>query len=552
MLGSPDINGGTYVIYEHGAHLREMGHEVTMLTREQVTADRYQWHPRAKDLCWLTVDEAERVEFDLVFATYWQSPFLLPRIKARHYAYFVQSIESRFFEEPDPAHHNNRDLDIWKDYCESTYSLNVPVITEAKWIQDYLHEHYNRESFLVRNGIRKDIYSETGPAVADRTPGKLRVLVEGPVDVFYKNVSKSVELCLQAGVDEIWLLTSSDIIEFEGVDRVFSQVPIHDTPEIYRSCDVLVKLSYVEGMFGPPLEMFHCGGTSIVYEVTGHDEYIDHDQNSFVVAKDDDQQVVDYLQKLRSDQAELQRLKEGAIKTAVGWPDWQEVGTQFEMAVQKIVSGKPVSPEYLQKWANDQNEKKKRDWHLREIDRFAERERATGISEYEPHNFVQIYHKAEGAQIDPEKALWFHYKCDEQTRIATKIAITGLPFWIRIDPSVRIGVVNIDSIMVVHCDTEAVVLDLKDPEDFDDLYLDGTIKRVGCRERNLFISYGIDPWFYLPQITTGQIGDEIEVIIQLREIGMTQFANRYSVNHTKDPISASEGIVAKLLRRVAK
>lgn len=66
-------------------------------------------------------------------------------------------------------------------------------------------------------------------------------------------------------------------------------------PEIYRSCDVIVKLSYIEGMFGPPLEMFHCGGTAIVYDVTGHDEYIVHEKNALVVKTDDDKQVINYI-----------------------------------------------------------------------------------------------------------------------------------------------------------------------------------------------------------------------------------------------------------------
>ena len=350
LLGSPDINGGTYVIYEHGSRLVDLGYEVFMLTQEEVSAYRYSWHPGAEKLGWLTILEAEGFIFDLVFATYWQSPFVLPQLQSHQFAYFVQSIESRFFAEPDPTDHNSRELDIWREYCESTYSLNVPVITEARWIQKYLHENYNRDSFLIRNGIRKNIYTEAGPAISPRESGRLRVLVEGPVDVFYKNVPKSVELSRQAGVDEIWLLTSSDVVEFEGVNRVFSRVPIHDTPEIYRSCDVLVKLSYVEGMFGPPLEMFHCGGTSIVYEVTGHDEYIDHDQNSFVVAKDDDQLVVNYLKRLKEDNSELTRLIRGAQKTAEAWPDWQEAAVAFEEAVQQIIKSSPVSRKYLKSW----------------------------------------------------------------------------------------------------------------------------------------------------------------------------------------------------------
>jgi len=117
---------------------------------------------------------------------------------------------------------------------------------------------------------------------------------------------------------------------------------------------------------------------------------------------------------------------------------------------------------------------------------------------------------------------------------------------------VRIGVVIIDSIVVNQCESGELLVQLRKPEDFDDLYLGGTIKRMKYKSKAAFLSYGIDPWFYLPQITTGAIGDELEVTIELREIGLTQFANSYSVDRADALEAASEGIVAKLLRRVAK
>ncbi len=71
------------------------------------------------------------------------------------------------------------------------------------------------------------------------------------------------------------------------------KIPVESTPVIYRSCDVLLKLSKVEGMFGPPLEMFHCGGTAITYDVTGSEEYLVSGRNSLVVPMDDEKAVAD-------------------------------------------------------------------------------------------------------------------------------------------------------------------------------------------------------------------------------------------------------------------
>ena len=48
--------------------------------------------------------------------------------------------------------------------------------------------------------------------------------------------------------------------------------------EIYNQCDVLLKMSKVEGVFGPPLEMMACGGTCVVGNVSGYDEYCVHEK----------------------------------------------------------------------------------------------------------------------------------------------------------------------------------------------------------------------------------------------------------------------------------
>jgi hypothetical protein len=144
----------------------------------------------------------------------------------------------------------------------------------------------------------------------------------------------------EGGADEVWLLTASDIERAPGVDRVFSRIPQERTAPIYRACDVLLKLSTVEGMFGPPLEMFHCGGTSIVYDVTGHDEYIVHGRNALVARKHDEAAVRGYVRRLKETPEFLQGLKAGALKTAQSWPDWAESGRQFELAVNELI-GRP-------------------------------------------------------------------------------------------------------------------------------------------------------------------------------------------------------------------
>lgn len=330
IIGSPDISGGTYVIFQHALHLKlKKGCHVDIVPMFPATPENLAWHPdAASNLNFISFEEAANHLYDVAILTWWKTTLEAYRVNAGHYIYFVQSIESWFYpKEEGPL----------RKLVDATYTHNLPVITEANWIKDHLYTNYTVTSWLVLNGVRKDIYKPYGDKFEKKSDGHFRVLLEGPVNVDFKNVPKTVALCRRSKADEVWLLTSSDVSAFEGVDRVFSRVPIHETAKIYRSCDVIVKLSYVEGMFGPPLEMFHCGGTAIVYNVTGHDEYIQHQINGLVVRKDDDEKVVDYLNMLKSNNQKLQELKYEALKTAFDWPDWNTCSAHFYTAVKEIV-----------------------------------------------------------------------------------------------------------------------------------------------------------------------------------------------------------------------
>ena len=334
-LGSPAIGGGTNVIFEHATRMKKEGEDVYIVTNDKVSEEEYAWHPLAYTLKWVTYDEIKDKKFDMAIATWWRTVYELYRINSDRYVYFVQSIESKFYPEEETG---------LRILAELTYMLDMKVVTEATWIKEYL-ENYGVNAYLVHNGIRKDIFKLNGD-VYDKNEG-LRVLVEGPIDVDFKNVPKTIDLVKRSKADEVWLLTSSKIDSYEGVDRVFSKVPPAECSKIYRSCDVIVKLSYVEGMFGPPLEMFHCGGTAIVYDVTGHDEYIEHNKNGLVVKTDDEEQVIEYINKLKNKKL-LNKLKKSAIKTASEWVSWEQSSAKFYDTIKKLNKMDSVSQKAIE------------------------------------------------------------------------------------------------------------------------------------------------------------------------------------------------------------
>jgi hypothetical protein len=109
---------------------------------------------------------------------------------------------------------------------------------------------------------------------------------------------------------------------------------------LYADSDVVLKLSRVEGMFGPPLEGFHMGATCVTTEVTGHDEYIEHGRNALIADWDDQTGTTRQLELLAKDRRLLHELRCNALATARGWPDWSR-STQFmALALQRIAASK--------------------------------------------------------------------------------------------------------------------------------------------------------------------------------------------------------------------
>lgn len=332
------ISGGTYVIIQHASYLRSAGFDVTLAVQEAFTPATLSWHDQASQLRCIPIEQSKSEEFDLVIATWWKTAFELGNFKARHFAYFVQSIESRFYPETDVP---------LRALVDATYKFPVHFLTEAGWIKEYLAEKYAKTSALVRNGIRKDVYKTAGPAISDRPKAQPRVLIEGHFGVKFKNTALALRLAREAGARDIWVLTGSPVRWVPGAARVFSRVPMMETADIYRSCDILVKLSTVEGMFGPPLEIFHCGGTSIVYDVTGHDEYIVDSHNARVVKRGDADGVVAALKTLLTDAAALEQLKKGAIETAEKWPSWEAASAEFMAWVNTVLCQQEGDAEVL-------------------------------------------------------------------------------------------------------------------------------------------------------------------------------------------------------------
>jgi hypothetical protein len=169
------------------------------------------------------------------------------------------------------------------------------------------------------------------------------VLVEGPWGVGFKGVPETFEVLAQARASAEfttgWLTSSAQgqRPQLGGKPvEVYERIPINQVHQVLREYDVLLKLSKVEGMFGPPLEMFSQGGTAITYTVTGSDEYMVHGHNSLLVEPHNRWQIARYIELLSRQPDYLAHLRANALRTARAYPTWEDSAQRLASGLERL------------------------------------------------------------------------------------------------------------------------------------------------------------------------------------------------------------------------
>ena len=307
VLGSlAAITGGNAIVLAHARAAAAAGWSVT------VTALQASDVPPS-----LACDTAIRVlpladavragRYEVVVATFWRTVYALPEFDAGRWVYFVQSIETRFVPKARALERAAADM---------TYMVDMPVVTTGAWMQEFLQARFGRVVAVAPVFTDPAVHAPEGRALAPRVPGRLRVLVEGPLRMRLKNVPRTVALARRSRAHELWLMTQSDVPFYLGVDRLPTRVAREETGSVSRSCDVILRLSLVEGVSLVPLEMMACGGTAVTNDVTGHDDYMRNGLNGLVVPTHDEDAAVNALNRLADHPALLERLRAGALQTA--------------------------------------------------------------------------------------------------------------------------------------------------------------------------------------------------------------------------------------------
>jgi glycosyltransferase involved in cell wall biosynthesis len=321
------LSGGVGVIVAHAVQLLRSGFDVDLvLTR---AADRPDWsHHGLASAQVIDLDTARTRSYDVALATWWETAQHLFDLDAARHACFVQSLEDRFYPPGDPRRLG----------AALAQDLPVRFVTEARWIADTLEALRPGEKvFYVRNGIAKEVFAPVA-SVPVAGSGPLRILIEGSAQIPFKGVGDALEAVAAMSAPRHVTIVAPDgsAAGVAGADRVAGPIEQRALAELYAESHVVLKLSRVEGMFGPPLEGFHKGATCVVSPVTGHEEYVVHGENGLVVDWDDPAGAGRALDLVAHDRALLHRLRCGALDTARSWPSWEQQGQVMAAALRAL------------------------------------------------------------------------------------------------------------------------------------------------------------------------------------------------------------------------
>lgn len=316
-LGDPSISGGTNFILSYASKLADLGAEVTVGLYAGHARDAA-WHSKSTGLTFKKLQDLQDVRFDLGICTWWRTVEPMLQVNCSRYVYFMQALETRFGineGRPDIAYQ-----------AAMTYVLGLPTITNASWMQNLISVHTESKVWNVLPGVDKSLFFPS-----ESTKSKtFNVIVEGNLYASAKAVGETIQACQRAKPDKIFFVSPVPTKSIKGVE-LHAQVPFNKMASYYRNSDVLVKMSRSEGLFGPPIEAFHCGATAIVASVSGYDEYIRKGKNALVVQVDDFESATESLLELKNNGELINFLKANALKTAEFWPSIDETASQFAL-----------------------------------------------------------------------------------------------------------------------------------------------------------------------------------------------------------------------------
>lgn len=307
VLPSTQISGGVLVVLKHCLILQKSGYDVLIIN--DGFENKNVKFENEEIFCISKHNIDFRGSIDKCVATLWSTlEFVESYSRIKEKFYLVQNFETNFYE----------DGSYFKVKANSTYCYDdkINYITISKWCEKWLKESYGKECKYAPNGLE---ISRFTPIKRDFNKDKIRILVEGNCDDYYKNVDESFKIIekLDKSKYEVWYMSYQGTPKkFYYVDKFLHRVPNEEVANIYRQCDILIKSSILESFSYPPIEMMATGGYVVVAQNYGNVEYLINEKNCLLYNQGDIEFAANCVERIVNEEVLRKNLMINGINTA--------------------------------------------------------------------------------------------------------------------------------------------------------------------------------------------------------------------------------------------
>lgn len=317
VLPTTNISGGVNVILKHCHILKSHGVNVFIINSDHPNKNIINQDGELEVIS--NVTEMIDANIDMMVASLWTTlKYILEYPKVKKRAYLVQNFETDFMKYGDYS----------KFTANSTYSHdNVHYITISKWCKNWLEQKFERKVSYIPNGIRPEQF----PYKKRNFSGKIKILVEGNSDDYYKNVDESFKIVEKLDKEKYEI----HFLSYQGtpkkwyyVDKFMHRVPHDKVGEVYQNADILIKSSILESFSYPPLEMMATGGTCVVVPNDGNVEYLSDGENCLFYEAGNIDEAVEKIEMISKNKKLRDQLIENG-KKVVESRDWKKIENQI-------------------------------------------------------------------------------------------------------------------------------------------------------------------------------------------------------------------------------
>lgn len=313
VLPSTNISGGVNVVLKHCDILRENGWDVSIINMD--VSDENIKDDNGIINVISGVKHEINAHFDKMVATLFTTlKFVKAYPDVREKYYLVQNFETNFEDYGAPT----------KREANATYiESGIKYITISKWCKNWLEKDFGQKVKYAPNGLNLDKFE-----FRERNfDGKVKILIEGNSDDYYKNVDESFEIANKLDRNKyeiVYLSYQGEPKKWYKVDKFYHRVPHDEVGKIYQKCDILLKTSILESFSYPPLEMMATGGYVVALPNEGNKEYLKDEENCLFYEQGNVQEAVEKIKKIVESKDLRRKLAEN-MKKVVAERDWKKI-----------------------------------------------------------------------------------------------------------------------------------------------------------------------------------------------------------------------------------